>query len=228
MTGVAYKSQRLDGDPSAIKLFATDWSGVISDDRHPVYEADMKVLEGHGHPRMAFRDWLPRTTLTAIEFFANEGLVCDPDAIFEEFKEAYGESKRDGICPNIYPDAKETLRFISDKGIPIFVISSSPSEHLAAEAAEYGISDYVSAFAGDVRDKTASILKACSDAREEPAEAVYIGDTVYDVRSAKKAGVRSVGITTGYHTKERLIDEDPDFCFDSLSEFRKEMQSLLR
>jgi HAD superfamily hydrolase (TIGR01549 family) len=225
---MAYKSQRLNGNPQNIRLFTTDWSGVISDDRRPVYEANMKVLEAHGKTRMTFQEWLPRTTLTPIEFFANHGLNGDPKILFEEYRDAYSESRRKGLNPIVYSDAKETLKFIFDSGVPVVVVSSHPKEHLIKEASEYGVSEYVLTFAGNTQDKTDGILKACSETGKEKTMTVYLGDTIYDIQAAKKAGVHSVGIATGYHVKERLINEDPDFCFESLSEFRNEMSSLLR
>ncbi len=58
-----------------LRLFVTDWSGVISDDRKPVYETNMQMLERRGKPRMSFGEWLPRTTMTPIEFLAGQGVV---------------------------------------------------------------------------------------------------------------------------------------------------------
>jgi pyrophosphatase PpaX len=44
-----------------------------------------------------------------------------------------------------------------------------------------------------------------------PAEAAYVGDSPFDVRAAKAAGVYAVAVTWGgIHTEERLREHDPD------------------
>lgn len=68
------------------KIVITDWSGVFSDDRMPVYEANMGILEAHGKSRFPFEEWLSRTTATPIEFLANHGVVGDRDVLFEEYR----------------------------------------------------------------------------------------------------------------------------------------------
>ena len=63
---------------------------------------------------------------------------------------------------------------------------------------------------------------------ETPSNAIYLGDTIYDIRAAKKAGVHSVGVATGYHVRERLVNENPDFVVDSLTEFQSTITKFLR
>ncbi len=43
----------------------------------------------------------------------------------------------------------------------------------------------------------------------------YIGDTVGDILEAKMAGVRSVGVTWGWHDRDRLARSAPDFLLDT-------------
>lgn len=43
----------------------------------------------------------------------------------------------------------------------------------------------------------------------------FVGDTTGDIREAKEAGVRTVAVTWGWHTKERLEKTEPDLLIDS-------------
>ena len=43
----------------------------------------------------------------------------------------------------------------------------------------------------------------------------YIGDTAGDIREARAAGVRSVAVTWGWHSRERLAAAQPDFLVDT-------------
>lgn len=40
----------------------------------------------------------------------------------------------------------------------------------------------------------------------KPSECLMIGDTTFDILSAKNAKIDSIGVTTGYNTKKELID----------------------
>jgi pyrophosphatase PpaX len=45
----------------------------------------------------------------------------------------------------------------------------------------------------------------------KPADAAYVGDSPFDVRAAKAAGVHAVAVTWGgIHTEERLREHEPD------------------
>jgi pyrophosphatase PpaX len=52
-----------------------------------------------------------------------------------------------------------------------------------------------------------------------PDDAAYVGDSPFDIRAAKAAGVRAVGVTWGgIHPIERLEAEQPDALVDSAEE----------
>jgi len=53
----------------------------------------------------------------------------------------------------------------------------------------------------------------------EPAETAYVGDSPFDVRAAKAAGMHAVAVTWGrIHDRERLEAEEPDAIVDGAEE----------
>jgi phosphoglycolate phosphatase len=62
------------------------------------------------------------------------------------------------------------------------------------------------------REKIDHAVAKYGVAREE---AFYIGDTVGDILEARAAGVRSVAVTWGWHSRERLAAVHPDFLVDT-------------
>jgi phosphoglycolate phosphatase len=50
------------------------------------------------------------------------------------------------------------------------------------------------------------------------AQIFYIGDTVGDIREGKASDVTTVAVTWGYHKREELIQENPDYMVDSPKE----------
>jgi phosphoglycolate phosphatase len=51
-----------------------------------------------------------------------------------------------------------------------------------------------------------------------PRQAVMIGDTAHDVGMAKAAGVRVLGVTWGFHTRDEIEASGPDEVVDTFAE----------
>ena len=54
-------------------------------------------------------------------------------------------------------------------------------------------------------------------------ESYYIWDTTWDIKEAKITWVKSVWVTWGFHSKEKLFAENPDYLFD----IPKELENLI-
>jgi phosphoglycolate phosphatase len=48
-----------------------------------------------------------------------------------------------------------------------------------------------------------------------PDEAVMVGDTEFDLEMAQNAGIRSIAMTYGAHSKKRLAAFEPMACLDN-------------
>ncbi len=62
------------------------------------------------------------------------------------------------------------------------------------------------------------VLKACEWLGLPPVEAIVIGDTAQDVKSARAAGAASVAVATGKFGREELAAHRPQFILGSLAE----------
>ena len=63
------------------------------------------------------------------------------------------------------------------------------------------------------------ILKALELLDARPSDAAYVGDSPFDVRAAKAAGVYAVAVAWGQiHPVERLRAEEPDAYVESTEE----------
>jgi pyrophosphatase PpaX len=63
------------------------------------------------------------------------------------------------------------------------------------------------------------LLLAAERMQADPAEAAYVGDSPFDMRAAKAAGMHAVGVTWGrIHDRARLEAEEPDAIVDDAEE----------
>jgi phosphoglycolate phosphatase len=63
-----------------------------------------------------------------------------------------------------------------------------------------------------------SLLRVCAHHGLEPAAAVYLGDSRFDMEMAVRAGVAGWGATWGLHGREALLAAGAARCFDSPAE----------
>jgi pyrophosphatase PpaX len=65
----------------------------------------------------------------------------------------------------------------------------------------------------------APLLHAASQLGAASSDCAYVGDSPFDVRAAKAAGMHAVAVTWGgIHTRNRLEEEGPDAVVDSAEE----------
>lgn len=198
-----------------VKVAVFDWSGTISDDAMPCYNAAMSIRRHYNCPGadIPFDEWMKMTRANAVEFLRAHGVAESDEKIMELFSKYYGESPE---RPKPFGDVEAVLSFLKSKGILIGVVSSHPDEHLRKEMESYGFGKYVAFASGSTKNK-AEALKALSvKLGVSASEIVYLGDMVWDVRAAKEAGVRSAAILRGYHGR-RLLDENPDIVIDDMA-----------
>lgn len=195
-----------------------DWSGTLSDDRQSVYAANNRMQAYYGLPSNTFDEFLTTVTMTPIEYFRSRGVSDSGEEIYALYRRYFQESLNEGICPCVFQDAYETLTVLKNRNVSTAVVSSHPTIFLKKESQEYQLAPLLKIVRGDATNKTDSMLSVCETLGCVPAQSMYIGDTIYDIRSAKAAGLQSAGIATGYHTAESLKQEKPDYLFSNLLE----------
>lgn len=208
-----------------VRLVQFDWSGTISDDRLPVHEANLRLSnELKVKPITDLETWLAQTTGTVVEYFKLRGITLPDEEIFRIYTKHFQTVLADGLAPIAYSGAAEILEILRSRGLKLAVLSSHPENNLIQEARNYGFADLFDLIIGGVQDKKDAIIDICKRFQVNPQNTIYIGDTITDIRAAKGAGVIAAGVTHGYHSRERLLSENPDHIWDSLHPAKEEIK----
>lgn len=207
------------------KLGIFDYSGVLSDDRRPVYEANQQILIMHGLRSMRFDDWLVSTHASAGEALKSKGVHLSKEEIDELYAKVYKEvttREQDPVKPVMYPDASEVLAALNGRGLKLAVVSSHPEGSLVEELNNYGIACHFNTISGNPSPKSKRLVDVCHELNVPVSQAFFVEDTIYGLKAGYRAGVDSFGITTGYHSRERLEAEGTALkVVDSLTELLK-------
>lgn len=71
------------------------------------------------------------------------------------------------------------------------------------------------------------ILQAMAETGAEPARTVMIGDTSFDMEMARAAGVAALGVTWGYHDRDRLLAGGAQRLIDGFGELEPALADML-
>jgi phosphoglycolate phosphatase len=98
----------------------------------------------------------------------------------------------------------------------LLVISSNNSQTIQTALKKFGFDDYFQEVLGSdfLLSKKEKIFHAVKKYQIAPKDIYYIGDTAGDIVEGKAAGVKTVGVTWGWHSKEKMAQAQPDHLFN--------------
>jgi phosphoglycolate phosphatase len=73
----------------------------------------------------------------------------------------------------------------------------------------------------------AMLLQALAATGANPGNTIFIGDTVFDMEMARTAGVRSIGVSWGYHPAERLVAAGTGHVAQTVDDLRGYIRSAM-
>jgi len=102
----------------------------------------------------------------------------------------------------------------------LIVVSSNDSASIEEALELFHYDGYFREILGSdfMLSKKEKIFYATKKYQVAPQDIYYIGDTTGDIKEGKQAGVKTVGITWGWHSKEKMAAAKPDYLFDTPQE----------
>jgi phosphoglycolate phosphatase len=125
-------------------------------------------------------------------------------------------------CP-LFPGTIKVLESLKRAGVTISIASSKPKKSIEEVLNHHNLVKYFSLVIGaqevtNHKPHPESVHITLSKLDISPVKAIVVGDSLFDLQMARVAGVDSIGITTGPHTYERLLEEKPKHIFTSLEQ----------
>ena len=70
------------------------------------------------------------------------------------------------------------------------------------------------------------VLCGCRKLGVDPKDTFYVGDSVFDMESGKRAGTRLCAVKYSITPPEKLLEFSPDFFVDTIKEFAEKMEAF--
>jgi phosphoglycolate phosphatase len=200
------------------RLVVFDLDGTLVDSSYDLCTGVNRMLKAVGAPPLAHaevRSFVGEGAKRLIEKAkAARGLTQDVDELLPIFLAAYREVLLDQT--RLYPGIEELLARMPPRRLA--VLTNKPGDMSRAILSGLGVAHHFDWIwgAGDFpgrKPDPAGLQRLVAAAGVAPAEAVLIGDSAIDIKTARGAGVGAVGVTYGFHP-ESLDDAPPDVRVD--------------
>lgn len=119
----------------------------------------------------------------------------------------------------VFPDVTETLMSLKEKGIRMAVVTSRDTVSLKLIADRRELTPFFETYvtgADGFLPKPAPdmVLELLKRMKLKKDEVLVVGDTTFDIDMGNSAGCKTVAVTYGNHSRERLMDSNPTFVID--------------
>jgi phosphoglycolate phosphatase len=198
-----------------------DFDGTLVDSYPAIAASVNHVRALYGLPPLDLEEvkrWVGRG---AAYLLAHTVPAGDAEANFAAYRDHHPSVLYSGT--RLMPGATEVLRHLHERGVRLGVCSNKPVGFTRDLAAYLGLAPLLDAVLGpeDVaRPKPAPemLVAALRRLGIPPDEALYVGDMVVDVETARGAGVDAWVVATGSEERDALVRARPDRLFADLGE----------
>ena len=198
-----------------MKLAVFDVDGTLVDSQALIIGAMAQAMEGAGLPVLD-RDQVLSIVGLSLPLAVATLLPDQPEARQNEvvagYRAAFMSRRMDDEAP-LYPGARACLDALAGRDDLLLGIATGKSRRgLDAMLDHHGLrGHFVTLQTPDnhpSKPSPAMLLAACDEAGVDPAKAVMIGDTTFDMQMALNARTAALGVDWGYHPATALRQLD--------------------
>lgn len=206
-----------------VKLVIFDWDGTLFDSIDQICSSMLKAGENSNAPVRQYSDIKNIIGLSldkAVQTVWPELDSAVHEQIMSHYKTIYVSS--DMAPPSPYPGVYELLRGFKESGIKMAVATGKSRRGLDRVMALTETRHYfdVTRCADETQSKPHPLMieQILDTLGVAPEHSIMVGDTEYDLNMANNAGIKSVGVSYGAHSKDRLLACNPHAVINHVSQ----------
>ncbi len=186
-----------------------DMDGTLIDQTIPIIRCYGEVIEAMGYPKPdadTIRRSMGGPMRATMQLFVREAQLEDACRLF---RERFPRGMFDGLL--VLPGALECIDFFHKKGVPQAILTNKHGPTARAVSAHCRFDSKIALCFGNTDtpwekpqpELTRHVLDAMG---VDAAASILIGDSPTDVASARNAGLDCIGVSTGAHSINELIE----------------------
>jgi phosphoglycolate phosphatase len=193
-----------------MKAILFDWDGTLIDTAEHVFQANVEVIKSIGLPPLSRELYGLHYSPNWRRMYTALGV---PEPLVEGAAEIWHGAYR-GHEADLLPGARAALERLVAAGIPIGVVTAGDRKVVSGQLKRTGVADLLGSvvYGDDITEQKPhpEPLRrglAALGHGSTPDLAAYLGDTLDDVRMARAAGLRAIGVQSPFFDPERFLAE---------------------
>lgn len=209
--------------PLAVGTVLLDLDGTLVDSEELIltsYRHTLRTHRGDIPPDEAWLDTMGTPLRTQLRDFARD--EEEVDAMVETYLSHNRRVHDDLIRP--FPGARETVSSLREAGFRLGIVTSKRRDSALSglAACDYPLDWFGSLVTATDLDRhkphPAPVLRALEELGEEPGRALFVGDSIHDLRAGRSAGTRTAAALWGPYDRQRLAPGEPDLWLEDPAE----------
>lgn len=198
---------------AVFRLIVFDLDGTIVDSQSAIVNAMQTAFTGLGLALPAgeeIRRGVGLSVEAACERLLPPGSsAADGLLLAAAYRQAFAQQRlQPDYLEPLYPGVRETLAVLDRPEGFLGIATGKSRRGLIATLSQHDLLRHFStlqtADAHPSKPDPSMLLQAMAEVGVEPEETAFVGDTVYDMAMAKRAGACAVGVSWGYHGVDEL------------------------
>ena len=200
-----------------MKNIIFDWSGVVRDTVTNQMWIVNHIFRKYGVGEISTEEFRENWT--------------QPPALFYQkyLPEGYNEEERSKLFQKLqfdkdypeavsFPEVVKVMLKCKEKGYSLAVVSSDFPETLLPEVKQYGLENVFSEIITDANDKLEPVQKIIKENNLNLEDTFFVGDSNHEIDIAKITGIKSVAVTWGFTSEQKLRSKNPDYIVHDAQE----------
>ena len=210
-------------DANPFRLLVFDWDGTLMDSIGTIVACTQATIRDLGLGELPEKTIRGMVGLGLRETIETLSPGCDETRygrILEGYRENWDSTYRD--MPLLFTGVGDLLGDLADAGYLLAVATGKSRRGLDYALDQTGLRELFHATRTVDEAFSKPHPKMLLDLLDElgvaPRDAVMIGDTTYDLEMARSARTPAVGVCSGGHGREELLELEPLACLDQVAD----------
>jgi len=200
-----------------MKNIIFDWSGVVRDTVTNQMWIINHIFKKYGAEEISteeFRENWRQPVVLFYQKYLTEGYSE------EEREKLFRQLQLDKDCPKAvqFPEVVKLIHKCKEKGYFLAVVSSDFPETLIPEVGEYGLENIFNEIVTEADHKLEALQKIIKENNLNLEDTYFIGDSNHEIDVSREAGIKSIAVTWGFTSEQKLRSRNPDYIVNTVSE----------
>ena len=190
-----------------------DFDGTIADTLSVVIKIANRFAEHYGYRKIPLSDLPKLREKKPSEVLKHLGISIFRLPIV--VRKIRFEMNKEIAHLNTAADLKNTLVKLKESGCVLGILTTNSHENVMEFLKNNDLDLFDFVYSGRAVFGKSRLLKKLMKAKTIPhKDPIYVGDEIRDVEAAKKAGIKVIGVSWGYNTRDALQKAHPDYIVE--------------